>query len=143
MILTEEKTKRIAPHVCSACTSTVCMAQMGTMAATGTTMGAMGAAGAASSVPLLTLAFQAAGLGFLLAFPPAWYQIALIIILGVTIAASYLSYKFHKSVGPLGLTILSSFLIYGSIYVFVSELFYWISFVLLLLSTAWSYKVSR
>lgn len=137
-----KKAKSVAPHACSACTSAVCMAQMGTMASTSAAMGAMSAA-SAGSVPLLTLAFQAAGLGLLLAFPPVLYQLLLTIILGTTIVASYFSYKFHKNTGPLLLTIVSSLLIYGSIYLFVSEPLYWISFAMLLLSTGWSYRVGR
>jgi len=49
-------------QACSCCTSVVYMAQMGTTAvAGGASMGVMGAA-ASSSVLLLTVAFQAAGL---------------------------------------------------------------------------------
>ncbi len=129
-------------HVCSACTSLVCMAQMGAMtAASGAAMGAMSAA-STGSVPFITLIFQAVGLGFLLLLPSTFYQIVLVTVLVVTIAISYFSYGGHKSPGPLGLTVTSSLLLYGSIYFFISEPLYWVSFALLLASGIWSYRIS-
>jgi len=138
--------KTSAVHVGSACTSLVCMAQMGTMTVAGTAgAGAMGAMSAASagSVPFITLAFQAIGLGFLLVFPQIFYQMLLIIILGFTILFSYFSYKFHKNPGIFTLTLISSFLLYSSIYLFISEPLYWIAFLLMLVSAGWSYKTEK
>ena len=130
-------------QACSCCTSVVCMAQMGTtIVAGGASMGAMGAA-ASSSVPLLTVAFQAAGLGFLLALPASFYQILLVVVLGFTVISSYFSYTFHKNPGPFGLVVFSSILLYISIYLLMSEPLYWTAFVLMLLSAAWSYKTVK
>lgn len=136
-----ENKKRSAAHLCSACTSLVCMAQMGAMAAAGgATMATMSAA-TTSSVPFLTLAFQTVGLGFLLLFPPFYYQLALIVVLSFTILSSYLSFRYHKNFGPVGLTTISSFLLYSSIYLLISELLYWLAFVLMIISAFWSYKI--
>lgn len=130
-------------QACSCCTSVVCMAQMGTAAvAGGASMGVMGAA-ASSSVPLLTVAFQAAGLGFLLALPASFYQILLIAVLGITLISSYFSYIFHKNPGPFGLAVFSSVLLYSSIYLLMSEPLYWVAFVLMLLSAVWNYKTVK
>ena len=130
-------------QACSCCTSVVCMAQMGTTAvAGGASMGVMGAA-TSSSVPLLTVAFQAAGLGFLLALPASFYQILLVVVLGFTMISSYFSYTFHKNPGPFGLVVFSSILLYSSIYLLMSESLYWTAFVLMLLSAAWSYKTVK
>lgn len=127
----------------SACTSLVCMAQMGTMtAAGGVAMGAMSVA-TTSSVPFITFVFQTIGLGFLLVFPAILYQILLIVVLGFTVIVSYFSYKFHKNIGLFALVLISSFLLYTSIYLFISEPLYWIAFVLMLVSVVWSYKIKR
>jgi len=130
-------------HVCSCCTSLACMAQMGaTAAAGGTVMGTMGVA-TSGSVPLITFMFQSIGLGVLLTIPASFYQILLIVVLGFTIITSYISYKFHQKLGPFSLVIISSLLIYGSIYVFMSEPLYWIAFVLMLLSMVWNYNIRK
>lgn len=129
----------VVAQVSSACTSLVCMAQMGTMTVVGaTSMGAMSVA-TTGSVPFITLVFQSIGLGFLLVFPAIYYQILMIIILGLTIFVSYLSYKFHKNTGLFGLIVISSILLYTSIYLFISEILYWIAFILMVISVVWSY----
>lgn len=142
---TEDKRKGVGvAHVCSSSTSLVCMAQMGATAATGgAVMGTMGAAATSGSVPLITSVFQSIGLGVLLTLPASFYQSLLVIVLGLTIVASYLSYKFHQKAGPFSLVIISSLLIYGSIYIFMSEPLYWIAFVLMLLSMVWNYTIGK
>lgn len=121
------------------------MAQMGTVgtiAVSGATMGAMSAA-TAGSIPFLTLAFQAVGLGFLLVLPAIFYQILFIIVLGFTMFSSYYSYRFHKNWGPLGLALIGSLLLYASIYYLVSEFTYWIAFSLMSTSAGWSYMITK
>ena len=133
--------KKPIAHACSACTSLVCMAQMGAMAATGGA--AMGAMSAATTVPFITFVFQAIGLGFLLVLPPIFYQILLIIVLGFTVVTSYFSYHFHKNISPFILTMMSSLLLYSSIYLFISETLYWVAFLLMVISAAWSYRIGK
>lgn len=103
-------------------------------------MGAMSAA-STGSVPFITGVFQVIGLGFLLVLPNIFYQVLLIIVFAVTVVLSYFSYRGHRNLGPLGLTTLSSFLLYGSIYLFVSEALYWIAFLLMVVSAVWSYRI--
>lgn len=135
------KKNATAAHLCSACTSLVCMAQMGAMAAAGgAAMGAMSGA-STGSLPLLTLAFQLGGLGFLLLLPQLFYQVLLIIVLAITLVLSYFSYKGHRNMGPFLLTVFGSLLLYSSIYSLASELLYWLAFVLMLFGAVWSYKV--
>ncbi len=140
-----EKEATVA-HACSCGTSIVCMAQMGAISTTGVaaggTMGAMGTA-TAVSIPFITLGFRAAGLGFLLTLPALIYQVLLFAILAFTVFSSYLSYKSHTRLGPLALGVISSLLIYGSVYLIVSELFYWIGFVLMFFSGIWNYMAIR
>lgn len=135
-----------AAHACSCGTSIICMAQMGAMStvggATAGTMGTMGIA-AAGSIPLITVAFQAVGLGFLLALPALFYQTLLVIILAFTIVSSYFSFRFHRRLGPFVLAAISSLLIYSSIYLLVSEYLYWVGFVLMFVSGAWNYLVTK
>jgi len=135
------KDKKPIAHACSACTSLVCMAQMGAMVATGGA--AMGAMSAATTVPFITFVFQAIGLGFLLVLPPIFYQILLIIVLGFTVVTSYFSYHFHKNISPFILTMMSSLLLYSSIYLFISETLYWVAFLLMVISAAWSYRIGK
>ncbi len=136
-----------AAHACSCGTSIVCMAQMGAVSAAGAagSMGAMGAAGTATalSTPFITLAFQSIGLGFLLVLPPTFYQTLLIAILAVTTLSSYFSYRFHRQLAPFGLAVVSSLLVYSSIYLLVYEPLYWTGFALMLISGAWNYLVTR
>jgi hypothetical protein len=123
------------------------MAQMGAIsAATATsTMGAMGAVGttASLSAPIMTLAFQVIGLGFLLTLPNLLYQLLLIVILAFTLLSSYLSYKSHKVAGPFLLTFISSLLVYGSVYLIVYEPLYWLGFALMLASGVWNFVSTR
>lgn len=137
-----------AAHACSCGTSIVCMAQMGAMSTAGAaagTMGTMGAVGAATagSIPFITLAFQAVGLGFLLTLSALFYQALLIAILAFTIVSSYFSYRLHKRIGPFTLAAISSLVIYGSIYLLVSEYLYWIGFALMFFSGVWNYVVTK
>jgi len=140
----EDKRRAVSvAHVCSSGTSLVCMAQMGaTAAAGGAVMGTMGAA-TSGSVPLITSVFQSIGLGVLLTLPANFYQILLVILLGLTIITSYLSYKSHQKLGIFSLVIISSLLIYSSIYILMSEPLYWIAFVLMLLSMVWNYNIGK
>jgi len=137
--------KTAASHVCSCGTSVVCMAQMGATGAAAGTMGAMGAVGTATAVstPFITLTFQAIGLGFLLALPALFYQALLVAILAFTAFSSYLSRRRHKRQGPFVLTLISSLLVYGSIYLLASEVLYWASFVLMFISGTWNYVATR
>ncbi len=141
---TEDKRTSVGvASACSCCTSLVCMAQMGTtIAVGGTVMGTMGVA-TSGSAPFITSMFQSIGLGILLTLPANFYQILLIVVLGFTIIASYISYKFHQKLGPFGLIVVSSLLFYSSIYIFMSEPFYWITFILMLVSTIWSYNIGK
>ncbi len=122
------------------------MAQMGAMTTTGVaaggTMGVMGTT-TALSIPFITLAFRAVGVGFLLTLPALFYQALLFTILAITVFSSYLSYKSHTRLGPLALAVMSSLLIYGSVYLIVSELFYWIGFGLMFFSGTWNYMAVR
>lgn len=133
--------KSTTAQACSCCTSVVCMAQMGTVAAAGgASMGAMGAA-ASASVPLLTRIFQTIGLGFLLSLPAILYQGLLLAVLAFTGLASYLFFRVHRKPWVFGLAVVSSVLLYSSIYVFVSEPVYWLSFGLMVVSAVASFRV--
>ncbi len=139
-----EKEASVA-HACSCGASVICMAQMGTMGTVGATAGTMGTMGAVAtgSIPFITIAFQAVGLGFLLALPAFFYQILLIVILAFTIVSTYFSYRFHRRPGPLVLAAMSSIFVYGSIYLLASEYLYWIGFVLMFSSGAWNYAMTK
>jgi len=138
--MSEKKT--IIPHFLSCCTSIVCMGQMGaTIAATGSA--GMMAMGATQTVPFITSMLQAIGLGFLVALPDAILRPALIIILAITIFGSWISFKAHNNPKPFALTIFGSISVYSSIYIFVSEMFYWISFALLLVAAIWTNSVIK
>ncbi len=134
-----------AAHACSCGTSIICMAQMGTVGATAGSMGTMGAVSAATagSIPFVTVAFQAVGLGFLFALPALFYQTLLVVILAFTQFSSYFSYRFHRKLGPFVLTAISSLLVYGSIYLLGSEYLYWIGFLFMFCSGAWNYVVTK
>jgi len=121
------------------------MAQMGATGAVVGTMGAMGTVGTATAVstPFITLAFRAIGLGFLLALPGLFYQALLVAILAFTVFSSYLSYRSHKRQGPFVLALISSLLVYDSIYLLGSEIVYWTGFALMLFSGAWNSAVMR
>ncbi len=145
--MTNEKNEKqvTAAHVCSCGTSIVCMAQMGTASVAAGTMAGMSAVSTSTAVstPFITVAFQAIGLGFLLALPQIFYQVLLILILAVTAGSSYFSYRFHRRVGPLGLALASSLLMYSSIYLLVSEPLYWAGFALMMISAIWNYLVTK
>lgn len=145
--MTNEK-EATAAHVCSCGTSIVCMAQMGAMGANGAatgTMGTMGAVGAVTtgSIPLITVAFQAVGLGFLLALPALLYQALLVVVLSFTIVSSYLSFRSHRRLGPFALAAISSLLIYTSIYLLASEYLYWTGFLSMFFSGGWNYLATK
>jgi hypothetical protein len=121
------------------------MAQMGATGVAAGTMGAMGGVGTATAVstPFMTLAFRAIGLEFLLAFPALLYQALLVAVLAFTVLSSYFSHRAHKRQGPFILALVSSLLIYGSIYLLASEVLYWAGFALMLFSGMWSYAAIR
>lgn len=121
------------------------MGVMGTASIVAATMAGISAVGTATTVstPFITLAFQAVGLGILLALPALLYETLLIIILAVTALSSYLSYRFHRRVGPFGLALVSSLVIYSSIYLLVSEPLYWSGFALMIISAIWNQLATR
>ena len=130
-------------QACSAGTSLVCMAQMGAAAAAGgAAMGAMSAA-ATGSVPFITLVFQALGLSFLLTIPAVVFQGLLVVVLVFTTVSSFISYRLHRRLALLGLTVVGTALLYGSIYILVSEPLYWVAFALMLASAVWSAVIER
>jgi hypothetical protein len=136
-----QKPKATIANLASAITSVICMGQMG--ATLGSAAGTMMAMGSSGSAPVITLLLQAIGLGFLTQISDEILRPFLLIILAVTAALSYLSYKRHKDPKPFGLTLFGSVLTYSSIYIVPSEIFYYASFLILLGATVWHYKLEK
>lgn len=144
--------------VCSACTSgvsVVCMSSMGAaLAATGAAGGAgamstagMGSMGASSTGQsaflLLPRFFDRIGLDLLNQIPNAVAQPLLVVLLTITVVASYLAYRGHRRPYSLVLTLVSSATMYISIYVWMSVPFYFASLGALLAASTWGVFLAR
>lgn len=147
-------------NLCTAGTSVVCMGAMGAaagaagaVAATGVAgmagMGGMGemadteAAQAAVAMPFPTLLLEHVGLGFLNQVPDPVLRPIFVTLLLVSIGTAYLSFRTHKSPQALLLTALSGGLLYGSIYIWMSEPLYYASFTGMLGAALWGLFLAR
>lgn len=144
--------------VCSACTSgvsVVCMSSMGAaLAATGAAGGAgamsmagMGNMGSSSTgqsaFSLLPRFFDRIGLDLLNQLPNAVAQPLLVVLLTISVVASYLAYRGGRRPYGLALTLASSAAMYISIYVWMSEPLYFASLGVLLAASAWGVFLAR
>lgn len=151
------KIKRL-DTVCSVCTSgvsVVCMSSMGAvLAAAGTAggagavglagMGSMGASSTgASAFFIVPRFFDRIGLDFLNQVPNAVAQPLLVVMLTVSLVASYLAYRGHRRPYTPALTLVSSVAMYVSIYVWMSEPLYFTSLAGLLAAGALGIFLTR
>lgn len=137
-----EKIKTIYAHAGSVITSIVCMGQMGAaLGASGA--GSVMAMGSSSSSLIIASLLQAIGLGFLTQIPDAILRPFLIFALLITIFVAYFSYKRRGNKAALSLTILSSIAVYFSIYIFASELLYFVSFIFLGIAAFYHHKCEK
>jgi len=139
--------------VCACCSAGSTVASLGCMAIMSTTiaasgavalgsMGAMNSMAAASSFSRFPSAFlNSIGLGFLTKVNLKTLEIILVILLLIGIISMYLSYRFHKNLYPLILSITSSILIYLSIFVVMSNALYYISLIGLIVTPIWNFYV--
>ena len=137
--------------VCACCnagstiTSLGCMAIMtATIAATGTVaVGSMGAMAAGSADNFSLALLNSVGLGFLTKINLRILEFILIALLLIGIASMYLSYKYHKKTFPLILSIISSILIYVSIFILISNPLYYISLIGLIVAPLWNFYIRK
>lgn len=131
----------------STITSLGCMAIMSsTIAASGAvalgSMGAMGSMAASNSFSrFATIILNSIGLGFLTKVNLRTLEIILIFLLLIGIVSMYLSYRFHKNPYPLILSVISSILIYVSIFVIISTPIYYISLIGLIVTPIWNFYI--
>lgn len=105
------------------------------------TMGGLSAEGGASS--FLPGLFERLGLAFLNALPNEVLQPLLVVLLTVSVGASYLAYRGHRRLPPLGLALVAAPLMYASIYVGMSDPLYLASLAGLLGSGLWGLAFAR
>ena len=105
----------------STLTSLGCMAIMSTtIAASGAVaLGSMAASNSFSRFPSTLL--NSIGLGFLTKINLRTLESILVILLSIGIISMYLSYRYHKKPFPIILSVISSILIYVSIFVIMSN----------------------
>ena len=131
----------------STITSLGCMVIMSaTIAASGAvalgSMGAMGSMAASNSFSRFPAALlNSIGLGFLAKVNLRTLEIILVILLLIGIINMYLSYRFHKNLYPLILSITSSILIYVSIFIVTSNVLYYVSLIGLIVAPIWNFYV--
>lgn len=70
-------------------------------------------------------------------------QPLLVALLTISLVAAYIAYRGHRRVYSLALTLASSAAMYISIYVWMSELLYFVSLVVLLAAGVWSIFLTR
>ncbi len=140
-----------------AATSVVCMGSMGAMGAaagaagvSGAAAGAGGMAGMAGAVattpghmPFVTQLLQSVGLSALTQIPDAVLRPIFILLLILGVVGAYLAYRAHRQPGPLLLTAVASVLLYVSIYVRATDPLYYLSLMLLLVGSVWSFVSTR
>ncbi len=150
--------------VCGACTSgvsVVCMSSMATaFAAAGTAVGASaaGTAGmgsmsgmagpvsgsaAPTSLSFLPGLLESVGLGFLNQVPNEVLQPLLIVLLTITVTAAFVAYRGYGRPHALVLTVVSAVAMYGSIYVWMSDLAYLASLAGLIGAAVWGVYLAR
>ena len=130
----------------STITSLGCMAIMSaTIAASGAVaMGAMGSMAASNSFSRFPAALlNSIGLGFLTKVNLRTLETILVILLLIGIISMYLSYRFHKNLYPLILSITSSILIYLSIFVIMSNSVYYVSLAGLIVAPVLNFNVKQ
>ncbi len=125
--------------VCACCSTGSTIASLGCMAIMTTTIAATGAVAmgvmSANSVNFSLKLLNFIGLGFLTRIDLKILESILIVLLLAGIISAYFSYRFHQKNFPLILTIVSSILIYISIFVVMSNSIYYISLIGLILGT--------
>jgi len=89
-------------------------------------MGTMGDVGASSMT--LTRAFDSLGLGIFNMIPNQIAQPLLFALLAMSVVLAYIAYRVHRALYVPILSLASAILMYLSIYVWMSELFYLTSF---------------
>lgn len=142
------KTKIIC--VCCSAGSTIaslgCMAIMGTSIATagGVALSSMGAMSMNNNTTnFASLFLNSVGLGLLTKVNLRTLEIILIILLLISIFSMYLSFRYHKNYYPLVLLILSSILIYISIFVTMSNILYHISVIGIIVAPIWNFLIKK
>ncbi len=130
--------------VCAASVSVICMTSMtaaavatGAAAAAGATgmagMGGMNGAESPQANPSVLSALanglERLGLGFLNRIPNGILQPLLILLLSVSMGAAWVAYRGHRRPQALILTLMSTVLMYLSIYLWMSEVVYFLSLV--------------
>lgn len=103
------------------------------LATTGITVASMGTMSVGSNFSLILLNFI--GLGFLTKIDLRILEYFLVILLLLGITGTYLSYRYYKKSLPLILYVISSFLIYVSIFVVISTSVYYVSLIGLITAT--------
>lgn len=141
-----------ACSVCAAGVSVVCMSSMAAaLAAAGAAAGAGAASVAgmgsmtamandpASGTPLSLLPslLERAGLGLLNQLPNEVLQPLLVVVLTVTVGASYLAYRGHRRPQAMVLTAISAVVTYLSIYAWMSDPLYLFSLLGLVAGGLW------
>lgn len=152
-----EKMRRL-DSFCSFCASGVSVVCMSSMvaalgaAATAGGAGAVGMAGmgstgtssnGASAFLIIPRFLDRVGLDFLNQVPNAVAQPLLVALLTISLVASYIAYRGHRQLYIPALTVASSAAMYLSIYVWMSELLYFVSLAVLLAAGVWSMFVTR
>lgn len=134
--------------------SMVCMASMAAFfaAAGAADAGLSGMAGMATGAAttggpskFLRLArfFEFIGLKSLTQVPNALAQPVLIVALLISVGASYIAYRRHNKLAVPVLTLISAVIMYGSIYIWMSEALYFISLMGLLAIAVWTFLLAR
>jgi hypothetical protein len=149
------KSRDAPSSACSACAagfSVVCMSSMGAaiaaataaVGASATGMAGMGAAQASPSGSLwLTRLFETMGLGILNRLPNEVAQPLLAALLVISIGAAYVASRGHRSSGALVLTLGSAMVMYTSIYIWMSELVYFLSLAGIVVAAIWGFFLAR
>lgn len=144
-----------ACSTCAAGLSVVCMSSMGaaiaaaiaTVGAGATGMTGMGGTGAALANPSaslwLTQFIETIGLGFLNQLPNEVARPLLAALLAISIGAAYVAFRGHRRSGALALTLGSAVVMYTSIYVWMSELVYFLSLAAMVLAAIWGFLLAR
>lgn len=131
--------------------SVICMSSMGAALAVAGA-GATGMAGmsamsdtqtAPSASLLLARFFESIGLNILNQLPNEVAQPLLIALLVISVGVTYIAYRGHSRPGVLFLTLMSAIALYVSIYVWMSELVYFISLAGFTAAAIWGWVVAR
>lgn len=138
--------------VCSVCASGFSVACMSSMAAASAAVGAgaMGVAVMRSAGSMedpgsafLTRIFDSIGLGVLNRMPNGIAQPLLLALLTMSIVLAYVAYRGHRTLHALILSLASALIMYPSIYVWMSEMLYFISLAGMITAAALGVVLAR